>query len=600
MRQAHYLEPLKTTSIPADHVVFDCETRLTHKHGKSAHRWVCGAYAKVHRTPDGSWLAPPPVPVQDPAELWELITEAHVKGRRLVVWAHNLSFDLRISEALRYLPQNGYTLEAVVLERTAAWASFTSRSGPLMLCDLFSWLPTSLDKMADDCGVPRGGFDYAQADEGELEARVFADVTFTQGVLRTMLEYLEGIDAGPFRPTGSGQSHAFWRKNYLPAKRVLVHGDEYALERERVAMHAGRAEAWKVGQVDGPLHEYDLNLAYCRIAAANELPVRLSHRIGQVGSPIRMLGGAGRAYLCEVDVETDQPLVPVSDGAFTYWPVGEFTTTLWDPEVDLLYGNDAVVRVRRAWVYDTEPVLHDVSQFLIDALEGEIGEPPAPMHRLLKHWARTIVGRCGLRYREWEHFGTVPVMGLGLSTMYDSETCTQTELLHVGERVMELADMAEADSSVPQITGWVMSKARANLWQIMKCAGLENLAYVDTDSVIVSKAGAHNLEEDLIEGGDMLLFPKDVWSSAYITGPRNIILEDTRRIAGIPKRATRIGDTTYDGEVWAGVKASLSGRQLDNVAVTQRLFKVSQINRRRTHRPDGSTVPVEVHQLEPR
>jgi hypothetical protein len=88
---------------------------------------------------------------------------------------------------------------------------------------------------------------------------------------------------------------------------------------------------------------------------------------------------------------------------------------------------------------------------------------------------------------------------------------------------------------------------------------------------------------------------KATWSSAHIRGPRDLELESTRRIAGIPVKAVRVGELTYDGEVWAGVKASLSGKQLDNVAVTRRTFEVTASDHRRIHLPDGSTRPHEVN-----
>jgi hypothetical protein len=235
-----------------------------------------------------------------------------------------------------------------------------------------------------------------------------------------------------------------------------------------------------------------------------------------------------------------------------------------------------------------------MADWLISELDKDTSQAPAPVGRLLKHWARTLVGRCGLRYREWGDFGEVPRLGLSLSTMYDVETGEETELLHVGEKIMELAAMAEADTSVPQITGFVMSQARRQLWELVQVAGEENVAYMDTDCLIVNREGHERLEVGKLEPCCANLTHKATWASATIHGPRNIELEHERRISGVPVHAIRIGDTTFDGEVWAGVKASLSGSQLDNVAVTRRMFEVTQSDSRRVHLPDGSTRPHEV------
>lgn len=598
MRKAHYLEPLKSDSLPSRHVVFDCETRIQDRFGRKAHYWAVGAAQLVSCDSDGEWYLGKVQPFDSPRDLWEFITDRQRGAKKLVVWAHNLTFDLRVSEALRYLPECGYSLEAIVLERTAAWASFTSPRGSLILCDLYSWLPTSLDKIAADMGFGRERFNYSFADADEMRRRCETDVELTAEAVRRMLLYLDCEGSGPFRPTGSGQSHAFWRRNHLPGKTVLVHEDPHALERERTAMWAGRTEAWKHGEVNGPLFEHDLNLAYCRIAAECEVPVELKHRSGAtnlIGSPTH---GAGFTSLCDVQVSTTEPLVPTGEGPRIYWPVGTFHTCLWQPEIDLLQASGAAVSVQRRWVYRTAPVLAPMAQWLIGELDPDNLDTPAPMRRLLKHWARTLIGRCGLRYRQWEDFGTVPKLGLSLSTMYDLETGEETELLHVGEKVMELSAMAEADGSVPQITGWVMSEARRRLWVLLCAAGLDNVAYMDTDSLIVNRDGHENLRSLERAGAAYGLVYKATWTGATIRGPRDLELESQRRISGIPVKAIRIGELTFDGEVWAGVKASLSGKQLDNVAVTRREFTVTASDKRRIHLPNGETRPYEVNDAE--
>jgi hypothetical protein len=598
MRVAHYLTPLKTDRVPATHIAFDCETRLTTKYGKKAHRWDCGCATVIRRDFQGQWSQLITYPVGTPAELWAFIADCQKGQSKIVVWAHNLPFDLRISEALRYLPQFGYSLEAIVLERTAAWASFESELGKLLICDLYSWLPVSLDQLASDMGKPRPRFDYMNADRLELLKRCRDDTVLTGEIVQIILEWLDIQKAGPLRPTGGGQSHAMWRRHTLPEKTVLVHEDQHALERERRAMWAGRAEVWKHSTIEGPIYEHDLNLAYCRIAATCNVPVRLLHRKGK--TPLEALDGeeTGQAYLADVTVEVNKPLVPTGDDGHVLWPVGRFETTLWDPEISLLKDKGANVTVNRVWVYRTAPVLAPMAQWLINCLTDDEVYVPAPMRRLLKHWARTLVGRCALRYRQWEYYGTVPVMGLSLSKAIEEGEPGEKERLHVGTEILELAAMAEADTSVPQITGWVMSEARVRLWTLMEAAGPRNLLYVDTDGLLVNAAGHHALAPYENWYGFRSLRHKATWAKAEITGPRNLILEGERRIAGIPRRAVRIGDVEYDGEVWAGIKSSLSGRQLDSVAVMQRQFKVEALDHRRQHLPDGETQPYEVNETD--
>ena len=125
-------------------------------------------------------------------------------------------------------------------------------------------------------GRGRPTITYAKATDERLIEHCLNDALITVEAVGHLLEWLDGNHAGTFRPTGSGQYHAMWRRRWLPEKTVLIHGDEVALERERVAMWTGRAEAWRHGKVAGPLYEHDLNLAYCRIAACYPVPVKVT------------------------------------------------------------------------------------------------------------------------------------------------------------------------------------------------------------------------------------------------------------------------------------------------------------------------------------
>lgn len=591
MRTPHYLTGLKTTKIPRIHAVFDCETRASRKHGRLAHRWACGGAAIIGKWGDGSYRTFEARTTKNPERLWRAMVSAHGAGGEMVVWAHNLAFDLRISEALRLLPQMGYRLDAIVLEKTAAWAAFTGDAGKLTVCDLHSWLPFSLNRIAAAMGTGRPDFDYDAGTDSDLRGRCLFDVERTAEAVCEVLDFLESEHAGPFRPTGSGQSHSMWRHRFFKEKTILVHADEYALERERTAMWAGRAEAWSWGEVNGPLYEHDLNLAYCRIAATHRVPVKLTGRTGP-----RTLDEAVRnfpytAVLADVTIATDVPVVPTGDAGRVLWPVGTFKTTLWTPELILASEAGARITIHRTWQYRCEPVLAPMAQWLIEELEVGNGKAGAVAKLLLKHWARTLVGRCALRYRQWDDYGTVPTMGLSLSNTTATAGEDAKELLQVGERVFELAEMAESDSSVPQITGFVMSVARANLWQVIGLAGGENVHYMDTDSVLVNGAGHRRLRVAGRSGGDVHLVHKSTFGKARIYGPRNIVLEDERRISGVPKKAKETGHLEFDGEVWTGLRTSIESHQASSVGVQSREFHVDDSDPRRRRVTGGRTIP---------
>ena len=591
MREAHYLTPYTKSTLPRVHICFDTETRLEKVAGKMSHKWVCGAYRQISRTLGGDWrYRSVRMPVSS-EELWREMTQAQLTCDDIVVWAHNLAFDLRISGALEHLPRLGYQLEAISLANSSAWSSWSSPLGKLTVCDLGSWFPAPLTQLANDLKMSRLHLDYATATDQQLEERCEYDVITTTVIIQHLLKFLDVYPVGPFRPTGSGQSHSFWRRQYLPASTVMIHSDDVALERERTAMWTGRAEAWRHGKVTGPLYEWDMKLAYCNIAAACRVPVRLIGKSAGNNWATLAADGPSIAHLSDVTVTTDRPCVPVEVDGRIIWPVGTFRTTLWDPELRVLVAEMQTVTVHRTWRYHTEPVLAEMAQWLLWQLTDRESNASPLIQRMLKHWARTLVGRCALRYRKWEDYGTVPHLGLSLAHYVDLDTGEESEILQVGKRMLELAAMEESETSLPQITGWVMSEARRRLWNLMLIAGLENIVYVDTDGLIVTDTGNRNLLDNPETCELYALECKAMHSRATVYGPRNIRFARQRRLAGVPRSATELSPLEFEGETWQSLQASLETSHRDQVAVHHQPYKVRDIDPRRQRIANGMTEP---------
>ena len=88
-RTAHYIKPLKTDGIPETHVVIDCETQVSKRHGTHAHRWKCGAIIVLRRGASGHLYSDNPIVTDSAKRLWKMVTQAANGRERLVVWAQS-------------------------------------------------------------------------------------------------------------------------------------------------------------------------------------------------------------------------------------------------------------------------------------------------------------------------------------------------------------------------------------------------------------------------------------------------------------------------------------------------------------------------------
>lgn len=591
MRVAHQLSALTSDGVPGRHVILDTEASRELNHQGETQTFALAVAEYLAWPTSKSNPEPRCEHYTDPVALWSDIAAFTANKHRTVVWAHNLAYDLRISRALLELPALGFQLRGIVLEHQASWAVFRDTTRTILCCDLAAWLPTSLAKIASDLSLAQPPLPRHADESEQLLARCAGDVLVTREAVRELLQLVQRGQMGPWRATGAGQSHAAWRRRFLSHK-PLVHDSETVLEAERRAMWTGRCEAWRWGKLARPpAYEYDLQLAYPHIAVECELPAQL---VGATSATHgwQIIGAmAKHAVLAEVTVTVDEPLVPAANGKLIHWPIGTFETTLWDPELRLLYEAGATVKVRRAWLYRRAPVLRDISMWLLAQLDESSSQASPVQQRALKHMARTVIGRCALRYRSWETYGTVPDFQLRLSELHDLDTGETTDLLHVGNELLTLAGEVEAEDSLPQITGWVMSEARARLWRLCEIAGHPGVHYIDTDSLLVDGQAALILDQLIDAGQAWSLRRKATYKSGTILGPRQLQLGKQRRLAGVPLKATETSPGVYEGEVWRSIRESVARGEGGTVVLERKRWQLAAVDNRRTHLDGGHTWP---------
>jgi hypothetical protein len=577
--------------IPERHVIFDTEAHRTITSSGERQTFSLAAAEYLRFTRDAGPEIVKARAYDAPEQLWEDILRFTRSRHRTIVWCHNLAYDLRVARGLEILPEMGLELKGIVLDYTSSWAKFAGGGRSLLCCDITSWLPHTLKTLGKDLGQRPTPLPGNNGDRQLLLKHCARDVQITRSAVEEILRLVTNERLGPWRATGAGQSHAAWRRRFMSTS-PLCHDDEDALTAERRAMWTGRCEAWRWGKIKhSPVWEYDLALAYPAIAASEQLPEALIGRAGAVPIQHLLAKAASRAVLADVTVTTDTPLVPCAANKLIHWPVGTFRTTLWDPELQLLAEHQAQVHVHQAWLYTRGDALKAFSSWLLDAVQDGGGEHSQLQRRALKHMSRAVVGRFAMRYRSWEEEAQMPDSRLRLGEEHDLRTGERWETLQVGHTFMTLGGHELAEDAAPQITGWVMSECRRRLYQLVLIAGEEHVLYMDTDSLIVTSTGAERLNMAIDRGEGWGLRVKHKHPRLTINGPRQLQLGAHRRLAGVPSDALQVKPGVYEGEMFSGLRESIAQGDAGAVMVQQRQFKMTGIDTRRLHLPDGQTAP---------
>jgi hypothetical protein len=587
--KAHYIHSNESARVPSRFVIMDCESTRERDDKGEIQKWSLAVAEFLEWTKQGC-LQRSTFRFETATEMWEAISSFTRSGRRTVLYAHNLNYDLRISLALSVLPALGWQMKDMRLDGRGSWSKWTREKASLILCDSASIFPVKLQDLGNLLGIPKLPLPPSSQRERLFE-RCERDVAIlTDAVIRYVSWMRTGI-LGNWQMTGASQAWSHWRHGHYTHK-ILIHNDDEALAAERAAMHAGRCEAWRWGTYSDDVYfEYDWQNSYPRIARDVGVPTRLAGTIRAPSSDRIHRLQDKYCVIAEVSISTATPCVPVSYEGRVLWPTGNFTTTLWDSEIDLLRECNADFRVRKAWIYDRRPALKDWAEWILSSLNS-LDSGIEPWQKLiLKHWSRALIGRFGMRYRSWEPFASTTEMKVCMSTLLNLENGKLSELLQVGGDVFTSGDLKEIDDGCPQVTSYIMSVARAKLWRAIQQIGTQNVYYMDTDSVVVNSAGHKVIQlaggQGIFEG----LRSKGRYKSIQLFGPRAIILDKRPTVAGMPKRSVEVEDRRWLGEVWRGATESIRLGEHDRVRVSDSSFRLRYSERRRAFNSDGTTVP---------
>ena len=590
MPTAHWVQRNETSRAPNRWVWLDTEANRHEDGGAEVQTWRLGVTCFDHLNERSRiWQPPTWHRHHNPVHLWETIDSYTRADTRTIVMAHNMGYDVRISAAIPLLRGLGWELTRWQVSDQGCVLRWRKDSKSLWLCDSYSWLPKALGEIGSLINHQKTEWPGFDADTDTMFKRCEQDVVILREAMLPLVKWVRDDDLGNWQPTGGAMAWANWRHKHY-SHPVLVHDDEDARHAERAAGFTGRCEAWLHGRLSGGTWaEWDLPLAYPRVCLETPLPTILRGRIIGPNTSQVVKRDPKNRYLVLAEIKSETPTLPVRQDNRIKWPVGHFQGWYWDHELCLAAEQGARIRPLTAYRYSASTALADWAEWVISVVEDET-LPYTPLQRLAaKNWARALIGRFGVRYWAWEDWGDDDIEGVRMDWLVNHDTRQVGRILHVAGKMFGADTMAEGANSIPAIMSAIMAECRVRLWHIMNTAGLENVAYCDTDSVIVNDAGTVNLYESNASANLWGLRPKSRWDSLTVIGPRQLILDGHHRVAGVSRGAERTGPLQWVGERWEGLTQAAEQGRADKVVIRPTRWELTGVDNRRQHEHDGTT-----------
>lgn len=337
-------------------------------------------------------------------------------------------------------------------------------------------------------------------DVRNLGVQSWRDMSAERGDVAALADWLQRwsrtvdqLKLGGLRHTAAAQSWHGWRHNYLECG-VLAHGNEEASRLERDCVHPGRAEAYRLGLVPGPIHQLDSSSHYPACAIVGQLPVRLCWLGVCCLGDVRSAVARGWLALCECRVRSRVNLLPCRQRDRTIWPVGEWSVSLPWPEVERAADSGVSVSVVRASLYEPgRPVDAFVSTLWRHRQSCQNGGRVAEA-TCAKLLLNSLVGKWAAHHHAWVDAPEVlPADCWATWDRYEGEERRRVRYRSIGWHVQREERADETSESVPALAAWTYSVARMRLWEWMQTAGMSEVYYVDSDCLFVGGSGAERL-----------------------------------------------------------------------------------------------------------
>jgi len=544
-RKPHRIKENKSTALPSYFLFFDTETvEVKVSEGEWRHElrlgWVCRVYRDKRRNKHTEkWKE-----FKNVSEFWDFVEECVPERKCMWCFAHNLDFDFRVLQGFKVLAERGWEIKTFIYDSKNIILSFRKGSKTLLFLDTLNYFKGSVKAIGESVGIPKLEIDFKRCSEEELSVYCKRDVEIIKEFVMRLIDFIQENDLGTLQKTLASQAFTAFRHRFMKHP-IFVHNNEEAIELERLSYRGGRTEAFYIGRLpEGRYYKLDVNSMYPFVMREYEYPTKL---IKVETNPT--LSGLKRALerffvIAHVRVRVSKPLIGVK-GERLIFPVGEFDAYLCSPELELVLREGEIVRVYKYAIYERHPIFKEYVEFFYSLKEKYTREGNKAFKQIAKLFLNSLYGKFGQRTKLFECVGECDRED-GYEIVIDAETGERTTYRYLnGEVWVESKDYVEGTNSMVAIASAVTAYARCYLWSLIEKAGIENVFYCDTDSLIVNERGYERLRDLINEYKLGYLKVEGVSEFVEIRNAKDYTFGEEVKRKGVKKDAVEIAENTF-------------------------------------------------------
>jgi len=543
-RKRHVLSRIKKCEIPPNWIFFDCETDVVHEDNtKQVQALKLGVAWHVR-------LDKKQVPLHEcvftSPETFASFVLRHVRSKSsLYVASLNIAFDLAASQIVPLLQEKGWKVASWSANDGTSFLVMKDNGKRIVFLDVLNYFKTSVKELGRVIGIEKLEVDPFEASTPDLIEYCRRDVEIITRAMLQLFNYIRENDLGGLGLSISSTAFKAYRHRFMPFD-IHIHDDEEALTLERLSYFGGRTECFHIGPVNRKIYVLDVNSMYPFVMRYNVYPVKLV-RFRYTSTPAELIDLIERGYcvIAHVLLKTNEPAYPYRMKDKLIFPVGVFDTYLTTPSLRYALINKHVVESFEYAAYIPQPIFTDYVEYFYRERLRFKAEGNTVYEYLCKLMLNSLYGKFGQRKRdiiESDEALLIPPK----TPVYDVNGEYLGRAVSInGQGFLVSPNDDEAYNSFPAIAAHVTDYARMYLWHLIKEAGLNNVYYVDTDSLHVNSAGYVKLAPLIDAQGLGKLKLENVAYFAHYLGPKHYVLGEKYKCKGISAKAIRLNENTY-------------------------------------------------------
>ncbi len=544
-RKPHRIKHNKTTSLPSYFLFFDTETTEVRKgDGEVKQVLRLGWVVRVYRDKRRNKVSEKWVEFRTKEEFWDFVEQSVPEKKVMWCFAHNIDYDFRVLEGFRVLHQRGWEIKTFVYDSKNVILHFRKGRKSLLFLDTFNYFKGSVKKMGESIGLEKLEVDFSTVSEEELSEYCKRDVEIIKEFMLRFIDFIEQNDLGSLQKTLASQAFSAFRHRFM-RHSIFVHNNVEVIEMERESYRGGRTEAFFIGRLPkGKYYKLDVNSMYPYVMRERLYPTKLIKLEKQP-----TINGLKRALkrffvIAHLRVRVDKPCVGIKTERLIF-PVGEYDCVITSPEIVLVLRYGEIIKVYKYAIYEAHRIFVDYVDFFYSLKEKYAKEGNPAYKQISKLFLNSLYGKFGQKVRYLQKIGECERED-GYEVVFDMETGERITYRFLNNEIwVESKEYYESENSFVAIASAVSAYARCYLWELIEKAGMENVFYCDTDSLIVNEVGYERLKDMLDDYKLGYLKCEGVSENVEIRNAKDYTFGEEVKRKGVKKDAVEIAPNTF-------------------------------------------------------